>query len=67
MQTNASCRWNPPIANTGEHRAIVRPRASKPAKVEWTAQERRWWAELMAQSPDRNGHFETEAKAGISR
>ena len=67
MQTNASCNWNPPIVNTGEYRAIARPGATTPAKIEWTAQERLWWAELMAKSPERNNHFETEGKAGIGR
>jgi len=67
MQTNASSLWSPPTINTGESRTVERSLGRKWERVEWTAEERRWWAELMEQSPDRNRHFETEGRAGINR
>jgi hypothetical protein len=65
MKTPSSSPYAPPYMNTGEFPAVSRsPEASVPAR-EWTAQERRWWDELMARSRDRNLHFEVEAHPGL--
>lgn len=64
MDTKTSSSYTPPFVNTGEYPAIRRaPEHEEPHQ--WSAQERKWWAELMAKSRERNAHFEVEAEPGL--
>ncbi len=65
MKTQTSSPYAPPFVNTGEYSAVSRPPEAPDNSRQWTAQQRKWWAELMERSRERNAHFEVEADPGL--